>query len=140
MIKSVVSHGMSAVFSRIVSDDILAIQGAIKEVSSDPRVNLILTSGGTGFGPRDVTPEAVEALVSRRADSLTQYMITEACKITPMACLSRAVIGTIHSGNRDVILVTLPGKPKAVIENMDILMRNGVLKHAVKQTMNGDKH
>lgn len=90
-------------------------------------LNLILTSGGTGFAPRDVTPDAVSELLTRRADSLNILMQTEALKFTGMACLSRSVIGMIDN----VLVVTLPGKPKAVKENFSILMKNRVLLHAL---------
>jgi molybdopterin biosynthesis enzyme MoaB len=66
---------------------------------NDSKTNLILTSGGTGFTPRDVTPEATESLLTKKADSLTQYMLAEAGKITPMACLSRCQIGVIVTEN-----------------------------------------
>ena len=105
-------------------------------------VDLILTSGGTGFSPRDVTPEAVSSMLSRKADSLNQMMQNEALKITGMACLSRSVIGMISEGdqmnddNHEALIVTLPGKPKAVKENFGILMKGRVLVHALHQLQN----
>jgi len=93
---------------------------------------LVLVSGGTGFTPDDVTPEAVSQILTRRADSLVHYLQTEALKITPMACLARSVIGMIRKADgSQCTIVTLPGKPKAIFENLEILMRNGVLAHAV---------
>jgi molybdopterin adenylyltransferase len=88
---------------------------------------LILTSGGTGFAQRDVTPEATKLVIDRYAESLFQYMIGEAVKIVPTACLSRGIIGM----KGKTMIVNLPGKPKAVKENMDILMKNNILTHAL---------
>lgn len=59
------------------------------------------------------------------------YLQTEALKITPLTCLARTVIGMIKSNNRQILIITLPGKPKAVKENLNILMSKGVLKHAL---------
>lgn len=114
--------------------DILAREGS--------RINLILTSGGTGFSPRDVTPEAVSELFTRQADSLNQMMQSEALKITGMACLSRSVIGMVPTGENDseALLVTLPGKPKAVKENFSILIQKRVLLHALHQMCNQERH
>jgi molybdenum cofactor synthesis domain-containing protein len=82
--------------SVIVPDEIHAIQGAVKQgilLGAD----LVLTSGGTGFSPTDVTPEAVEPLISKQCHSLTQYMQAEAVRtVTPLACLSRSVIGMVQ--------------------------------------------
>ena len=89
--------------------------------------HLILTSGGTGFAPRDVTPEATLGLITKRADQLVMYMNNEAVKIAPTACLSRGVIGMIDN----TMIVNLPGKPKAVTENFEILMRKNVIVHAI---------
>ena len=99
--------------------------------------DLVLTSGGTGFSPTDVTPEAVEPLITKHCHSLTQYMQTEAVRtITPLACLSRSVIGIIN----DSMVVCLPGKPKAVKENFEILTSKGVLQHALAQMKSQEKH
>ena len=102
-------------------------------------MDLILSSGGTGFTPDDVTPEAVEQLLTKRADSLTHYMQSEALKITPMACLSRAVIGVIEAKTKSCMVVTLPGKPKAVHENFACLIQNRILTHALAQMKNRER-
>ena len=97
---------------------------------------MILTSGGTGFAERDVTPEATTQILDKKAESLTQFMIQEAIKIVPTACLSRGIIGM----KGRTMIVNLPGKPKAVKENFEILMRNNVLLHALGQLRGSDKH
>lgn len=60
----------------------------------------MMISGGTGFTPDDVTPEAVLKVIEKRADSLVHYLQTEALKITPMTCLSRTIIGTVMKGDK----------------------------------------
>ena len=91
----------------------------------------MLISGGTGFTPDDVTPEAILKVIDKRAGSLEHYLQTEALKISPMTSMSRTVIGMIKKENRQVLVITLPGKPKAIVENLQILMSKGVLKHAI---------
>ena len=98
--------------------------------------NLVFTSGGTGFFERDVTPEATLEVIEKKAESLVFYVIQESCKIVPTACLSRAVIGT----RGKTLIINLPGKPKAVKENFEILMRKGILIHALGQLKGTDKH
>ena len=97
---------------------------------------MIFTSGGTGFGPRDVTPEAILPLVFKRAGSLENFMQMEAQKFTKMACLSRSLIAVIKHGDIQTMVVCFPGKPKAIKENLQILMQNGILVHAI-QLMKG---
>lgn len=98
--------------------------------------DLIFTSGGTGFAIRDVTPEATASVIDRRADSLSSYVIGEAVKIVPTACLSRGIIGM----RGKTMIVNFPGKPKAVKENFEILMRNNVLYHAVNLLKGSSSH
>lgn len=101
----------------IVPDDISQIQSAVNQALS-LQPDLILTSGGTGFSPTDVTPEAIEPLITKQCNSLTQYMQAEAVRsITPLACLSRSVIGIVAHDKGQTMIVCLPGKPKAVKEN-----------------------
>src|SRR6185295_17238141 len=90
-----------------------------------PDVNLIITIGGTGFGPRDNTPEATLAVIERQAPGLAEAMRMETLKYTPMAMISRGVCG-IRSGT---LIVNLPGSPKGVRESFAVI--RPVLKHAV---------
>jgi molybdenum cofactor synthesis domain-containing protein len=119
----------------IVSDDKEKIKHALISLC-DKACNLVLTSGGTGFFERDVTPEATTEVIERKADSLMTYILTESMKFVPTACLSRAVAGM----RGKTLIINLPGKPKAVKENFEILMRNGMLVHALRQLNGGDKH
>ena len=99
-----------------VPDDIIAIQGVLRSASTDG-VELVVTTGGTGFGPRDVTPEATSELIDRPAPGIAELLRLRGLEKTPMAALSRGVAGVIGS----TFVVNLPGSPKAVAEGMDAL-------------------
>ena len=89
-------------------------------------VNLILTSGGTGFSPRDVTPEATKSVIEREAPGIAEALRAESLKITRHAMLSRAVAGI----RGRTLIINMPGNPKAVRENMDVLLP--ILPHALE--------
>ena len=118
---------------QIVPDEVDQVADALKEQSDKESVQLIITSGGTGLCPRDITPEATKSVIEKECSSIMTYVTVESLKITTMACLSRAVCG-IRNGT---LIINLPGKPKAVKENLDILMKNNLLKHALK-SVNGE--
>lgn len=119
----------------IIPDEKDKIKEALLSMCSQG-YNLVLTSGGTGFFERDITPEATLEVLERRAESLQSYVLMESMKLVPTACLSRAAMGT----RGKTMIINLPGKPKAVKENFEILMRNGVLVHALGQLKGTDKH
>ena len=89
-------------------------------------VNLLLTSGGTGFSPRDVTPEATKRVITREAPGIAEALRAESLKITQHAMLSRAVAGI----RGETLIINLPGSPKAVQENLQILLP--ILPHALE--------
>ncbi len=89
-------------------------------------VNLILTSGGTGFSPRDVTPEATQSVIERETPGIAEALRAESLKITRHAMLSRAVAGI----RGRTLIINMPGNPKAVRENMDVLLP--ILPHALE--------
>ena len=99
----------------VVSDDRPEIERLLSRLARDRA--LIVTTGGTGFGPRDVTPEATTRLIDRPAAGLAELIRAEGLKHTPMAALSRGVAGVIGT----CLVVNLPGSPKAVAEGMDAL-------------------
>lgn len=103
---------------RILADEMIAL--------CDQEIDLILTTGGTGFSKRDVTPEATADVVERRADNLTFAMIANSLQYTPKAMLSRGIAGI--RGN--TLIVNLPGSPKAVRENLEYAM--DAIIHGVK--------
>jgi len=102
---------------RIVPDDPDAIRSALIEWADQLRLNLILTTGGTGFASRDVTPEATRAVIEREAPGLAEAMRADSLKKTPHAMLSRAVCGLRGL----TLIVNLPGSPKAVRENLEVI-------------------
>lgn len=114
---------------RLVSDDLEDIQFVIKDAVSTSDV--IVTTGGTGFGVRDVTPEATGALLEREAPGLVHAMVSGGLETTPMAALTRAKAGTI--GN--TLVVNLPGSPKGAVENLESIL--DLVPHIV-QLLGGD--
>jgi molybdenum cofactor synthesis domain-containing protein len=117
--------GAEIVETKIVSDDLEPLTATLREFADRADVNLIITTGGTGFAPRDNTPEATRAVIEREAQGLAEAMRVETLKHTPMAMISRGVCG-IRSGT---LIVNLPGSPQGVRESFEVI--KGVLKHAI---------
>jgi molybdenum cofactor synthesis domain-containing protein len=109
----------------VVPDDFDAIKRELVHWCDQEQLDLILTTGGTGFTPRDVTPEATLAVVQRQAPGLAEAMRAASLRVTPYAMLSRAVAGM----RGRTLIVNLPGSPKAVRENLDVILP--VLPHAI---------
>ena len=110
---------------RIVPDEREVISATLIEWCDLLHLNLILTTGGTGFAPRDVTPEATRDMIEREAPGLAEAMRADSLKQTPHAMLSRAVCGL----RGHTLIVNLPGSPKAVRENLATLAP--ALPHAI---------
>lgn len=125
LIDEIQVHGWSVKRKSIIPDDLFIIQNELISYSNIQGLDVILTTGGTGFSPRDITPEATLAVIDRPAPGLTEAMRAESLKITPHAMLSRAVAGI----RRNTLIVNLPGSPKAAIENFNVI--RSVLPHAV---------
>lgn len=117
--------GGSVVEKKIVSDDLEGLVQVLQHTAERRDVNLIMTTGGTGLGPRDNTPEATRRLIEREAPGLAEAMRAETLKQTPMAMISRGVCG-VCSGT---LIINLPGSPKAVHECFAVI--KPVLSHAV---------
>ena len=83
----------NVVYTKIIPDDFDAIKTELLKCSDGMKIRLILTTGGTGFSPRDVTPEATLAVIERETRGIPEAMRAESMKITPMGCLSRSVAG-----------------------------------------------
>ncbi len=108
----------------VVPDERPRIERALRELSADH--DLIVTTGGTGFGPRDVTPEATKAVIDREAPGLAELMRAAGLVHTPMAALSRAVVGSVGG----TLIVNLPGSPSGVTQSLEALLP--VVPHAVE--------
>src|SRR6266480_7142179 len=117
--------GAEVVATRILSDDPDPLTDALREFADWRHVNLIVTTGGTGFSPRDNTPEATLTVIEREAPGLAEAIRMETLKNTPMAMISRGVCG-IRSG---ALIINLPGSPKGVRESFAVI--RPVLAHAI---------
>lgn len=110
---------------RILSDDLDPLTRTLREICDRGDVNLIVTTGGTGLGPRDNTPEATLKVIEREAPGVAEAIRAESLKVTPMAMISRGVCGVCGA----TLIINLPGSPKAVRESFAVV--KPVLAHAV---------
>lgn len=124
--KMVTEQGWQVVSTTILPDDLEWLKSSLTEWADRGDMDLILTTGGTGFSPRDITPEATLAVIHRAAPGLAEAMRTASLQITPHAMLSRATAG-IRS---HTLIINLPGSPRGAVENLAILVP--VLPHAVQ--------
>ncbi|MGA7271210.1 MAG: MogA/MoaB family molybdenum cofactor biosynthesis protein [Acidimicrobiia bacterium] len=113
----------------VVPDDVDEIVRALREATAEAR--LVVTTGGTGFGPRDVTPEATARVIERPAPGLVHLMLAAGIAVTPMAALSRPGAGAVGRS----LVVNLPGSPKGATENLSAII--DVVPHAL-QLLAGD--
>lgn len=107
-------HGFSVLHTSIVPDEEQKIRQALISCADDLGAALVLTTGGTGFSPRDITPEVTRSVVQRLTPGIPEAMRAASMKITPRACLSRSVAG-IRSRS---LIINLPGSKKAAEENL----------------------
>ncbi|MCI6589442.1 MAG: MogA/MoaB family molybdenum cofactor biosynthesis protein [Clostridiales bacterium] len=107
-------HGYDVVCTSIIPDEIDQIKAELLRCCDELGVRLVLTTGGTGFSPRDVTPEATMAVVERTTPGIPELMRAESMKITPRGCLSRSAAGIRGRS----LIINLPGSPKAAKENL----------------------
>jgi molybdopterin adenylyltransferase len=126
--------GAHIVAKEILSDDLEPLSDKLREYADRPDVNLLITTGGTGFGPRDNTPEATLRVIERAAPGLVEAMRVQTFKNTPMAMISRGVSG-IRSGT---LIINLPGSPKAVRESFEVI--KPVLSHAIDLLSGETRH
>ena len=122
-------HGYELVYTGLVPDDNEMIQQELIKCCDELKINLILTTGGTGFSPRDITPEATMAVVERPTPGIPEAMRAESMRITPKGCLSRSAAGI----RKQSLIINLPGSKKASEEN--ILAVIGVVDHGLEMLL-----
>jgi molybdopterin adenylyltransferase len=120
------AEGWSVVKHDVLPDDEASIRELLISWTDSGAVEVILTTGGTGFSPRDVTPEATRAVIEREAPGLAEAMRAGSLRVTPHAMLSRIVTGI----RGKTLIVNLPGSPKGAMENLQVILP--VLPHAVQ--------
>jgi molybdenum cofactor synthesis domain-containing protein len=124
--------GADVVVEEILPDDREQIAARLRELADALEIDLVATTGGTGFAPRDVTPEATRDVVEREAPGLAELMRLRGLEKTPLAHLSRGICGVRGA----TVLVNLPGSPKGAVESFEAVRAQ--LAHAV-ETLTGRK-
>ncbi len=130
LISALLAGTAETVCYRCVPDEREKIALALTEMCDTLHSDVVFTTGGTGFAPRDVTPEATRDVIEREVPGIPEAIRAESLKITPKAMLSRATAGI----RGKTLIVNLPGSPKAVRESLTVVLP--VLDHAV-ETMSG---
>ena len=126
LVEIVQAQGWDVVETLIVPDDLDVLRDTLTLWADSSDMDLILTTGGTGFSPRDITPEATRFVVDKLAPGLAEAMRAASLEVTPHAMLSRAIAGI----RGRVLIINLPGSPKAARENLEVILP--VLGHAVQ--------
>jgi molybdenum cofactor synthesis domain-containing protein len=125
--------GWEIVTTAQVSDDLAAIRTQLTDLAHSARVDLLLTTGGTGIGPRDNAPEATQAVADRVIPGIAEEMRRKGLEKTPTAVLSRA----IAASHGKTLIVNLPGSPKGAVESLQAIAH--LLPHAVN-VLHGARH
>lgn len=126
--KLLTENGFEVVYTNIIPDDQPVIEAEFIKLA-DEKIPLIVSTGGTGFSKRDVTPEATAAVCQRMAPGIGEMMRAASAKITSKACLSRETAGL----RDDSLIVNLPGSPKAAVENLEAVA--GSLEHGLEMLL-----
>lgn len=134
LVELLTGMGAHVVAKEILPDDLEPLSDKLRTYADRPDVNLIVTTGGTGFGLRDNTPEATRRVIEREAPGLAEAMRGQTLKNTPMAMISRGVCG-IRS---QTLIVNLPGSPNAVRESFEVI--KPVLSHAIDLLAGQNRH
>jgi molybdopterin adenylyltransferase len=130
LIQEINRLGWEVKLTDLVPDEINLISEKLVEWSDRHSLDIILTSGGTGFAPRDVTPEATKLVLEKEAPGLSEAMRFNSAKATPHAMLSRAVSGI----RKSTIIINLPGNPNGALENFRVI--STILPHAIELLKN----
>lgn len=131
LVNGLLDAGHSLVLRTVVADDVAAIQGAVRDAIAAGAA-LILTTGGTGLSPTDVTPEAVKPLLDREIPGIAEALRGVARERVPTSILSRGVAGLIGP----VLVVTLPGSPGGALDGLEVLLP--IVRHAADQVAGVD--
>ncbi len=129
--ESLIEAGHDVVFRTVVPDDVVAIRAAVRD-SLAVGAQVVLTTGGTGLTPTDVTPEAIGSLLDREIPGIAEALRSVSRDRVPTSVLSRGIAGVVG----DALVVTLPGSPGGVRDGMAVLAP--ILGHAVEQISGGD--
>lgn len=124
-------HSWEVIRSTILADELAELKNLLTAWADSGDFDVILTTGGTGFGPRDITPEATLAVIDRSANGIPEAMRAASLRVTPHAMLSRQVAGI----RKSTLIVNLPGSPRGAVENLKEIAP--VLPHAV-ELLRGD--
>jgi molybdenum cofactor synthesis domain-containing protein len=127
LIERLTAEGFDVQFYTVVPDEVPEISAALKKYADEERASLIVTTGGTGVSPRDVTPEATLAVVDRTIPGMAEAMRAASLLKTPHAMISRATVGIRGAA----LIVNLPGSPKGALENLSVLLP--ALPHALEK-------
>ncbi len=133
IVKMLEGIGVEVGDSAIVPDEIDRIQASLIEFADQRRMDLVVTTGGTGVSPRDVTPDATMAVIDREVPGMAEAMRRESHRITPHALVSRAVVGI----RGQTLIVNLPGSPKSVRENLAVILP--AISHAIEKIKGDDR-
>jgi molybdenum cofactor synthesis domain-containing protein len=120
------TQGWSVIEQGILPDEQTAIREQLLSWTDRGNLDVVLTTGGTGFAPRDVTPEATRSVIERETPGLAEAMRAASLKVTPHAMLSRIVTGI----RKRTLIINLPGSPKGAVENLQVVIP--VLPHAIQ--------
>ncbi len=112
-------NGYTVTYTAMVPDEIEDIRRELLLCADEKKLCLVLTTGGTGFSPRDVTPEATEGVLEKRTPGIPEAMRAESMRITPMGCLSRETAGI----RGETLIINLPGSKKASTENFSAVVK-----------------
>jgi molybdopterin adenylyltransferase len=132
VVECLTRHGFSVVATEIIPDEQAGIQNALALLAAE--VRLIVTTGGTGVAPRDVTPEATRAVCERLVEGIAERMRAEGVKKTPFAALSRGVCGTRGKS----LILNLPGNPKGAVDSLEAVVE--LLPHALRLLAGDTEH